>query len=103
MKQFDVYASPKGVFPERPCFVVIQHALLFSLPHVAVIPLTTPAFLPRPLTRLQPVLDINSKRFILLTEEVTNLPTRLCQDFLGNVESQSADIIRAVDMLLGGI
>lgn len=103
MKQFDVFPSPGGLFPERPYFVVIQHALLFSLPNVAILPLASRAFMQQPIADLHPLMRVGDLDLVLMTEEITNLPARLCRGAVWNLADQSERIVRALDLLMGGV
>ncbi|VAW69685.1 hypothetical protein MNBD_GAMMA10-1319 [hydrothermal vent metagenome] len=105
MNQYCLYKnenkSSKKIYP---FFVDVQSDLLDGLNSRVVIPLsldkatnTTNA------KNLCPVFDIEGKKYILLTHQMTSIPVSLLKKNFGSLEKYRYEILSAVDILLTGI
>ncbi len=57
----------------------------------------------QPIADLHPVVQVGDLDLVLMTEEITNVPVRLCRGAVFNLVDQSDKIVRALDLLLAGV
>ncbi len=101
MARFDLYRMPgKG----RDGFVVdVQADLLDQLATRVVVPLVPLGDAPPPIRDLNPVLEVEGRPHVLLTQALASVPLReLPRPVVGSVEDHRDDITRALDLLLTG-
>ena len=105
MDQFDLYANTdKDTSATYPYFVDIQNKLLDSLNNRVVIPLT-------PISKseeaypehLCPIIKIKSKKFALLTHQLTSVSTKFLKKKEDSLSSHRDEIVAAIDFLVTGI
>ncbi len=105
MAQFRVYENQnqdsKAMYPY---FVDVQSNLLESLNSRLVIPLASCHYLDNSvISRLCPKTVIEGKEFVLLTHQMTNIPSAALKVPVMSVEFLRDEIIAAVDLLISGI
>lgn len=105
MKQYDVYANTdKDTNKTYPYFVDVQNSMLDSLNSRVVIPLT-------PIGKsnknypgnLCPVFEIKSKKFALLTHQITSVSSNHLKKREGSMLDRRDEIVGAIDFLITGI
>ena len=105
MAQFDVYVNTDQDSNKiYPYFIDIQNDLLNSLNSRVVVPLTPiqEADKTYPI-RLCPVIDINNKKFAVLTYQLTSVAISFLQQQETSVAASRDDIVAAIDFLVTGI
>jgi toxin CcdB len=103
MNQFDVFLNPTASRKERPFFVIVQHQHFLDLPRIAVVPLVLTSAFRHPLSRLRPSVMVDGQSLFLMTEELTNIPPRLCQHPVANLAAEREVMIGALDLLFTGV
>ncbi len=105
MKQFDVYVNTnKDTNKTYPYFVDVQNSMLDSLNSRVVIPLT-PMGKPNKNypDNLCPVIEIMSKKFALLTHQITSVSTNFLKKQEGTMLDNKDELVEAIDFLISGI
>jgi len=105
MAQFDVYRNPNPSSRTRiPFLLDVQAGLLDSLATRVVVPLCSPELLGgKTAERLNPVLEIQGRQFVLLTPEVAGIPRKVLGERVGNLASKREAIVSALDVIFTGI
>lgn len=105
MSQFDLYANTnKETHKTYPYFVEVQNDILESLNSRIVIPLTAVTKTEKPYPEnLCPVINIEGKKFILLTQQMTTIPISFLKKKERSLAKYRIDIISAIDFLITGI
>ena len=105
MSQFMLYRNTDSSSNEAyPYFVNIQNSLLDSLTSRVVIPLSPHTALKNTdVKKLCPVIDIDGDKFVLLTHQITSVPTSILIEEAASLEHSRYKIVDAVDMLISGI
>ncbi len=87
-----------------PFLVVVQHPLLESLDTRVVVPLVKKEHLgTRALTRLNPGWTVDKQQVVFLAQQLGAVPAASLGKPLGSLESKSADILGALDVLFSGV
>ncbi len=105
MGQFSAYENPNpATRAQYPYLLDIQSDLLSELRTTIVIPVT-PSKLAAPmsLTRLNPTIIINGKKFTVMTQEIAGVDRNQLGAQAYDVSSYRSDIIAALDFVLSGI
>ena len=105
MPQFSLYENNDISSNETyPYFIDVQNDLLSDLNSRLVIPLTTLEKLDNTdVKRLCPVVHIEMGDFVLLTHQMTSVPTSILKTEVTSVEEFRYEILGAIDMLISGI
>ena len=105
MPQFALYRNRNPASRTRFRLLLdIQSDLLEGLATRVVVPLALArAARVRPMRTLTPILKFEGKEFLMLTPQVTGIPTRELGPVAGDLASDRDKIIAAVDFLLSGI
>ncbi len=104
--QFDVYPTPGQAKAFFPYVVDVQADLLSSLDTrliVPLLPMQTGKAAPKALTRLNPVVELAGKRYVLLANQIANISASRLRQAVGNIADQRQAIIEAIDFLVTGI
>lgn len=103
--QFDVYENKNPASKKRfPYLLDVQAELLDSLDTRVVIPLAPrPLSEGRTLTRLMPVLQIESGEYVAHTPQMAGISRRHLGVNVSNIAQARTDIIAALDFLFTGI
>ena len=104
MSQFTLYANQnKDSKDAYPYFVDIQNDLLNNLNTRLVIPLASLSHLSnRNIDRLCPKLEFNNQTYVLLTQQMTNIPVTALTEPVNSVASMRNQILAAIDLLITG-
>ncbi len=104
MRQFDVFTNPFPRSRERQPFLVSLQSdlLLQSLDTVVVAPLE-PASSSTFADRLNPEIEIDGGKFVLVTQEVATIRKNALGPSQGSAAGARDQIIAALDMLFTGI
>lgn len=103
MHQFDVFKNPRDK-ARFPFLLLVQHDLLSTLPVRVVVPLTPQrSFGERPVTRLNPVFQVDGVPVVMLTQMLGAVPTSSLGRRVGSLGARRAEIIGALDIVFSGI
>ena len=105
MSQFDVYTNPSKKSREAyPYIIDIQNALISDITTRIVIPLgRLNHFRNEQMDGLTPLIEYENEQYILLTPQITSIPSRLLKNPVGSVELFRDKIIAAIDFAITGI
>jgi len=105
MSQFDVYENPnKKSKTIYPYIIDIQNELISSLSTRIVIPLGKFSYFNNEqINGLTPIIDYQNEKYILLTPQISSMPTSLLNNPIGSLISMRDDIIGALDFAITGI
>ncbi len=105
MSQFDVHRNLERSSARRvPYLLDVQANLLDGLSTRVVIPLVDAETRSLdPLRNLTPVVDVEGRRVMLLTQEIAGIPRALLGERVVSLEDRRYDILRAIDMLWLGV
>lgn len=105
MAQFDVYRNRHAASRDAvPYFLLLQHDQIETRSIRVVAPLVPLARAELPLTRLNPIFEIEGHKHILSTLEIAGIsPSFLGEDVVMSLANRRDDIIAAVDFLVTGI
>lgn len=104
--QFDAYPTPGPAKAFFPYVVDVQADLLSSLDTrliVPLLPIQAGKTAPKLLTRLNPVVELAGKRYVLLANQIANVAASRLRKPAGNLADQRQAIVEAVDFLITGI
>lgn len=104
--QFDVYPTPGQAKAFFPYVVDVQADLLSSLDTrliVPLLPMQSGKATPKTLTRLNPIVELAGKRYVLLANQVANISAGRLRQTAGNIADQRQVIVEAIDFLVTGI
>lgn len=100
MAQFDVYENRSPGSKNRvPYLLDVQHDLLEHLKTRVVIPLVAEE---RPITHLNPSVEIAGKRFMLSTQEMAGVPLDVLGSHVASLEAERDVVVQAIDFLVRG-
>ena len=99
MARFDVYARPDG----SGCLLDVQADLLDSLNTRVVVPLMPVSAGPVPAKRLNPVFDIQSKRYVMVAQFLSAVPCAILKSPVASLVQHDTEITGALDMLMTGV
>jgi toxin CcdB len=104
MPYLDVYPNPNNASAKQlPYLVEIQAGLLGNLPTTVVVPLGLPGVVEHtPVLHLNPFVEFDGTKYILMTQELSAILRRQLKPCLGNIASHRSDILAALDFLFTG-
>ena len=101
MARFDVYRNPNPRTKERvPYLLDIQANLLESLATRLVVPLIPVSGFGKPVERLNPVLRVADRSYLMATAEMAAVPRKSIGEKAAALASESTVILAAVDFLI---
>ena len=104
MARFDVRTNLHRSSRERvPYLLELQTDLLASLGTRLVAPLVPAARFGPPASRLNPVLRIGSRNFVIDAALIAGVPATRLGDRVASLGERSADLLGALDFLVSGI
>ena len=105
MAQFSLYKNEDSTSNDAyPYFVDVQNPLLSDLNSRLVIPLSPHGALNNTdAKRLCPVIHLDEGNFVLLTHQMTSIPSSILKTEVTSLESFRYEILGAIDMLISGI
>ena len=101
MAQFDVHLNQGASRARFPYLLCVQSGMLRRLKRRVVIPLAPPpdgGEVPDPM--LNPVLSVEGGRFLLSTQDITNIPVEALGPVVANLRHDAEPIIGAIDWML---
>jgi toxin CcdB len=102
MAQFDLFRNPRG--GEYPFLLDIQADILGQLATRVVVPLVTlKGYGVKPLQRLNPIVRIDAKDYVLVFQELAAIPKAALGVVHSSLVAQRTDLIAALDLLLTGV
>ncbi|MDO6757988.1 CcdB family protein [Phaeobacter inhibens] len=99
MARFDVHTSPDST----GYLLDVQADLLESLNTRIVVPLMPLYVAPAPAKGLNPIFDIRSGRYVMVTQFLSAVPASLLKTPVLNLASCDRDVMQALDLALMGI
>ena len=105
MAQFTAYENPnKTTRKIYPYLLDIQSNLLDDLRTTVVIPLCTTSLAGEAaITKLCPILEINGKRFVALTQQIAGIDRKALGKEICNLSRYRSEIIAALDFIVSGV
>ena len=105
MPQFTIYRNKHPQSKANiPFLLDVQNDLLSELGTRVVIPLFQKQSLPiKPLTKLTPELQIDGKRYILMTPQLAGISIKDLGEPVGDLIQHRSDIIAALDLLIADV
>ncbi|MEO8203821.1 MAG: CcdB family protein [Betaproteobacteria bacterium] len=104
MARFDVRANLHRASRDRvPYLVELQADLLADLDTRLVAPLVPAARFGPPASRLNPVLRIGSRNFVMDTALTAGIPAAQLGERVASMGERSAELLGALDFLVSGI
>ncbi len=105
MAQFTLYKNEDSASNDAyPYFIDVQSSLLSDLNSRLVIPLSPHGALSNTdAKRLCPVIHIEEGNFVLLTHQMTSVPSSILKTEVTSLENFRYEILGAIDMLISGI
>ncbi len=98
MARFDVHANAVDL----GYLLDVQADFLENLLTRVVVPVMPPNFAPLPAGRLNPILRIEGKDMVMVTQYLASVPRSLLQTPVTNLADRSNDIQNAIDFLIVG-
>jgi len=98
MERFAIYPHPT----KRGYLLNVQADSMGHLGSRVVIPLVPLAELPRPATRLNPVVDIDGERYVMVTQSIGAVPIKFLKHSVGSLAHRYDEVVAAIDLLLQG-
>jgi toxin CcdB len=96
MPRFDVYQLG-GLM-----VVDVQTDYLPTMATRLVIPLETLQNAPQRAPRLNPIVEVDGQRFVLIPQQMSSIPIQALRDKVGSLSGQSDDVTDAIQVLLTG-
>lgn len=105
MAQFDVYANPNKKGNQAYPFIVdVQNPIIEGLSTRLVIPLTNQGYLQnRTLPRLTPEIKYEGETYLLLTPQLTSMPSHLLKAPIGTIKLLRGIVVDAIDFAVTGV
>lgn len=104
MAQFDVHRNTSPSKRVVPFLLDIQDDLLASLATRVVMPLVRPdEVMGKPIRHLHIEVEVAGERYVALGSELAAVPRSVLGARVANLAPRRADILRAVDVILGGV
>jgi toxin CcdB len=102
-RQFDVFKNPRDK-ARFPFLLLVQHEILSGLPVRMVVPMTPlKVFGARPVSRLNPVFQVNRQAVVMLTQMMGAVATSSLERRVTSLATKRAEIIAAIDILFSGV
>lgn len=103
MARFDAYRNSNRKSRDRvPLLLDVQATLLEELATRLVVPLIAAADFGPAIERLNPVVRLGNRNYVMATAEMAAVMRKGLGDRVGSLEQQSAEILAAVDFLISG-
>lgn len=103
MAQFDIYENNEPESKDTiPFLLDVQHDLHGSLSTRMVVPLVSSYSVNNEIKKLCPILTVMGKNMMMSTPEMAGYPVRDLGAKVVSAANQRAEIINAIDFLLGG-
>jgi toxin CcdB len=99
MARHDVYANPNG----SGYLIDVQADLLGNLSTRLVVPMMSVSDSPPVLNRLNPIFDIQSELYVMVTQFLAAVPASILKTPVTSLVQSDAEIMAALDMALTGV
>lgn len=99
MARFDIYPRPDGA----GYLLDVQADLLNGLNTRVVVPLMSVDAAPAPAKRLNPVFDIRTERYVMVTQFLSAVPASILKTSAASLAQHDTEITGALDVLLTGV
>lgn len=105
MAQFDVYRNPsKATQKAYPFLLDIQNPVISDIATRIVVPLgRSEHFKNESMKKLTPVIEYDDGLLVLLTPQISSVPSKILKKPVGSLEHFRDEIIAAVDFAITGI
>lgn len=105
MAQFDVHVNPNAASAKSMPFLLdVQADLLDGLTTRVVVPLAKlNAIGNKPAEYLNPVFEIEGKKYAMLTPQMAGIPLKALGRKAGSLADHRSEIIRALDVVFSGV
>lgn len=101
MAQYDIHEWDGG--GDIRYVVDVQSGLLSGMVTRVVIPLRMEEVREKPITVLNPLVEIDNDRYFLSTAELSGVHESALGDVIGSMTDRHDDILAAIDLLITGI
>ena len=104
MSQYCIYQNKnENTKKIYPYLIDVQTSLLDSLETKLVIPLSLKKnFENKIIKNLNPIIEINGKEYIVLTQQLAAIPKKLIGDLVENNSVKRQEILSSIDFLITG-
>jgi len=99
MARYEVYASPDGA----GYLLDVQADLLDRLNTRVIVPLMPASAAPSSSKRLNPVFDIQSEPYVMVTQFLSAVPSTILKSPVTSLVQHDTEIMSALDMVLTGV
>ena len=104
MARYDVYRNPrKESVRQVPYLLDVQSDFLEDLDTRVIVPLRVATAVPRPVTRLNPMLRVDGIALVMDTPQLAGYPRAALKPPVANLGASAFDIQNALDFLFAGI
>jgi toxin CcdB len=104
MARWDVYRNTTSrAAADIPYLLDVQADLLSHLDTRVVVPLYVAAAVPRPISHLQPVLQVEERAVVMDTPTLVGVPRRVLGERVANLAPQGPTLLAALDFLFTGV
>lgn len=105
MKQFDVYINPSlSTRDAFPYIIDIQNAIISDIATRIVIPLGKISYFKNEqINGLTPVIEYENEKLLLLTAQISSIPTKKLKKHVGSLSHFRDEIIASLDFAITGI
>jgi hypothetical protein len=104
-RQFDIVENLNPIRRGRgpyPFLLILQHDRVSSMASIVVAPLVEVSAM-RDVARLNPVVEVNGRRYSAVIAELAAIPRQSIGRVVGSAESHRYHIVAALDLLFTGI
>lgn len=98
MDRFSVYPNPSG----QGYLMNVQAGAMSQFNTRVVIPLLPLEEAPKPASTLNPLFDIDGKRYSMVTQYMAAVPVKVLNNAVFSVKDRHDEIVAAIDLLLQG-
>lgn len=104
MPRYDVYRNPRTQSAKQvPYLLDVQSDFLDDIDTRVIVPLRAAAGIPHPVTRLNPVLQVEGVAVVMDTPQLVGYPRVALKRPVANLGASAFDIQNALDFLFTGI
>lgn len=98
MDRFSVYPNPSG----QGYLINVQADFMSHFNTRVVIPLLPLDEAPKPANTLNPLFEIDGKRYSMVTQYMGAVPIKLLKNAVFSVDDRHDEVVAAIDLLLQG-
>lgn len=102
MAQFDVFKNPRGGI--YPLLLDVQSDVLARLERRVVVPMVIRRkYVPKPITRLNPIVAVDGIDYVLLFQDLAAIPSTALGARVDSLAGRRDELIAALDLLFTGV